>query len=165
MQDATDERIRNIWCRLFRAEPRNRATAQPRNRAIVQGVLLPNRRPIFRLLVGRVTSAFIRFQRDKPCAPVLADGHHTAGKGLPALPDCRVSVPTSRTSGVVPGAFAIPRRVSSIPSRTSGVASRSSVPPPLASGVARRRLILSRRNFGFCHQMSANTLNINNLRD
>jgi hypothetical protein len=38
---ATDERIWNIWCRLFRAEPRNRATAQPRNRAIVQEILLP----------------------------------------------------------------------------------------------------------------------------
>ena len=143
----------------------NRATAQPRNRAIVQGVLLPNRRPIFRLLEGRVTSAFIRFQRDKPCAPVLADGHHAAGRGLPALPACRISVPTPRISGAVSRSSAVPRRVSSIPSRTSGVASRSSVPPPLASGVARRRLILSRRNFGFCRQMSANTLNINNLRD
>jgi hypothetical protein len=26
----------DIWCRLFRAEPRNRATAQPRNRATAQ---------------------------------------------------------------------------------------------------------------------------------
>jgi hypothetical protein len=27
------DKHRNIWCRLFMAEPRNRATAQPRNRA------------------------------------------------------------------------------------------------------------------------------------
>ena len=118
-------------------------------RAIVRGSLVAH----CSSLVGRVT----------PCAPVLANGHLAAGKGLPALPDYRVSIPARRTSGMVPRNSVPSRRSSSVISRTSGVPRRSSVLPPLTSGAERRRLILPRRNFGFSTWISINQSQTNRL--
>ncbi len=128
MQDATDERIRNIWCRLFRAEPRNRATAQPRNSA---GSSLTQSPPDFPLIGrarhfrlhqisagqavragfgrrpscgGQRTARPARLPNLRPDAPDLRRGFPKLRRSAPSLqhpiPDFRRCVPKLRPAAI-----------------------------------------------------------------